>query len=694
MSILRQSTAVTIKLGPFLDDTTGKDAEDGLTLQKADVRLSKNGGDMAACATDQGVGDAGAAHDELGYYDIALGTADTDTCGRLKVMVHEAGALPVWLEYQVIEEPIYDALFAASAAGFDGDQRVNVGKWLSQAVTLSSNNKPDVNVDEWKDVPLATTNPLPNAVAGAASGLVIGSAANALAVDAAGKVAVPDTQKVDAHTARGRDIGDVGLGNTAHLLQAADTGATYVARAPAGTETLDTLAAAIGGIGSGTGAALNFAVDDDNSDGTVAGISLAAVGGETGTYALTLIDDTNAHVIASADVGGTQTITWAYGFSVGAGRSVSEIIWKGTLSGGTGANSDTFTFAAYNWGTSTWDSRLVIVNTTSAVQTLTIKLLAAHTGTGANEGKVALRITFAEADAGTLSTRFLLAEAQQSGSLIGYSNGAIWVNTNASNTNVVPYVDGTADNPVSTWAAALTLSGLLGMKRFELIDGSTITLTGNSDYYDIIGYGSTVALGGQSISGALFEGASITGNDSGTNAVPARFRNCSMGSCTLGIFRMNSCPLTGTITLAQAGTYILNQCLCSCSGGSNAIIDMGAAVGNTTCSVRFWAGTLEFQNLGASGSDLATVVGSGHVVLGATNVGGTLGLAGNLKLTNNSTGVTISQDARVAADTINAEVDTALNTAIPGGPTADSINERVATMDATIAILQGGLEDV
>lgn len=34
---------------------------------------------------------------------------------------------------------------------------------------------------------------------------------------------------------------------------------------------------------------------------------------------------------------------------------------------------------------------------------------------------------------------------------------------------------------------------------------------------------------------------------------------------------------------------------------------------------------------------------------------------------------------------VNAEVDTALNTAIPGGPTADSINERVATLDGLVA---------
>ena len=70
MTIVKQSTAITVKLGPFLDDTDGKTAEAALTLQKADVRLSKNGGDMAAATADQGAADAGAPYDELGYYDL------------------------------------------------------------------------------------------------------------------------------------------------------------------------------------------------------------------------------------------------------------------------------------------------------------------------------------------------------------------------------------------------------------------------------------------------------------------------------------------------------------------------------------------------------------------------------------------------------------------------------------------------
>jgi hypothetical protein len=42
---------------------------------------------------------------------------------------------------------------------------------------------------------------------------------------------------------------------------------------------------------------------------------------------------------------------------------------------------------------------------------------------------------------------------------------------------------------------------------------------------------------------------------------------------------------------------------------------------------------------------------------------------------------------------INAEVDTALNTAIPGTPTANSVNERVATMDDAYTATRGGYLD-
>lgn len=107
---LKHSTAVTVKLGPFLDDADGSTPETALRIQKADVRLSKNGGDYAAASADQGVSDAGAPHDEGGEYDISLDAAGTGTIGRLRVRISKTGALPVWENFMVVTASAYDAL--------------------------------------------------------------------------------------------------------------------------------------------------------------------------------------------------------------------------------------------------------------------------------------------------------------------------------------------------------------------------------------------------------------------------------------------------------------------------------------------------------------------------------------------------------------------------------------------------------
>jgi hypothetical protein len=148
---LKQSTAVDVLIGPFVDDTDGKTSETALTLSQADIKLSKNG---QALAQKSDV--TAAAHDSDGYYNCELDATDTNTVGQLVLIVHESGALPVRHEYHVIEEAIYDALYGASAAGFDANQRVNVGSWLSTAVTLSS-GAPDVNIQSTDDIDLSAT---------------------------------------------------------------------------------------------------------------------------------------------------------------------------------------------------------------------------------------------------------------------------------------------------------------------------------------------------------------------------------------------------------------------------------------------------------------------------------------------------------------------------------------------------------
>jgi len=109
MTLLKQSTAATIKLGPFVDSTDGVTPETALTISQADIRLSKNGGAFA-----QSNNIAGATHDENGWYGVPLDTTDTATLGRLQVAVYESGALPCFVEFMVVPANVYDSLVSGT----------------------------------------------------------------------------------------------------------------------------------------------------------------------------------------------------------------------------------------------------------------------------------------------------------------------------------------------------------------------------------------------------------------------------------------------------------------------------------------------------------------------------------------------------------------------------------------------------
>lgn len=126
--VLRQSDAVEIPLGPFVDATDGVTAETGLTISQADVRLKKctAAGDCAAWA--QVNESTSASHEENGWYEKDLNATDTDTVGILQIAVHESGALPVFMRCNVIETAIYDGIYAdattsipANAVAISGD---------------------------------------------------------------------------------------------------------------------------------------------------------------------------------------------------------------------------------------------------------------------------------------------------------------------------------------------------------------------------------------------------------------------------------------------------------------------------------------------------------------------------------------------------------------------------------------------
>lgn len=109
MRFLRQSTAVDLPIGPFLDSVDGNAVESGLTITQPDIRLKKNGGAWAQKNAAQTL-----SHEENGNYEVTLDATDTNTLGLLRLHVHESGALPVWEDFTVIPANVYDSLIGGS----------------------------------------------------------------------------------------------------------------------------------------------------------------------------------------------------------------------------------------------------------------------------------------------------------------------------------------------------------------------------------------------------------------------------------------------------------------------------------------------------------------------------------------------------------------------------------------------------
>jgi hypothetical protein len=104
--LLRQSTAKTIRIGPFLDKTDGVTEEVGLAA--TGTELSKDGGAYAA-------GPTLGTHDAEGWYPLALTAVHTDTLGELLVKVHDSAThLAVWKTCTVLPANVFDSLQAGT----------------------------------------------------------------------------------------------------------------------------------------------------------------------------------------------------------------------------------------------------------------------------------------------------------------------------------------------------------------------------------------------------------------------------------------------------------------------------------------------------------------------------------------------------------------------------------------------------
>lgn len=138
--LLKQSTAVVIQFGPFVDKTDGVTLETGLVsaLDHAStgIMLSKNGGTLAVRHATV----TASTYDAHGCYKVTLDTTDTATLGSLRVIYTDAATcVAVWQDFQVVPANVYDSLVGGSDT-----LQVDVAQFGNSNGTFSG-GRPEVN---------------------------------------------------------------------------------------------------------------------------------------------------------------------------------------------------------------------------------------------------------------------------------------------------------------------------------------------------------------------------------------------------------------------------------------------------------------------------------------------------------------------------------------------------------------------
>jgi len=320
---------------------------------------------------------------------------------------------------------------------------------------------------------------------------------------------------------------------------------------------------------------------------------------------------------------------------------------------------------AYNWGTTSWDQIGLFQGANSSTDVVgTFSLLVAHTGTGANIGKVDLR---GYQPSGLTSATLMLDQVFLSYAVVsqtvGYAQGRVWINTDAANTNTESYVDGVADNPVSTLTAAKTIADALGMKDFHVTPNSTITLAADINGYNMFGVGYTLNVGGYDVGDTHFIHSGQVNGTALAASGHVDFLDSIIQTMTVNESHFTNCSFAeNTVTLgAVASDVKIINCRSVVAGASTPTLDFGTSAGiDHNVTIADWQNGMQIANFNANVTvaDLLSISGTGQLIIAASCTGGTINLRGQWKITDNAGGaVTIVYDG-VAQDVIDIIADT------------------------------------
>jgi hypothetical protein len=126
---LRQSTQRVVRIGMAVAVGDGFTPVTTLSLSGADEAEALREG---TATLDISGATFAAVTGADGWYDLTLSTTATNTVGELVIVINDDSLiLPIHKTFEVIEEAVYDALFAASAAGYQ------VPIWSSAGATVN-----------------------------------------------------------------------------------------------------------------------------------------------------------------------------------------------------------------------------------------------------------------------------------------------------------------------------------------------------------------------------------------------------------------------------------------------------------------------------------------------------------------------------------------------------------------------------
>jgi len=221
-----------------------------------------------------------------------------------------------------------------------------------------------------------------------------------------------------------------------------------------------------------------------------------------------------------------------------------------------------------------------------------------------------------------------------------YEGGAVWYDDVNGTAGTVDFENGTVIVPSDEEASVTTLLASLGLTTVHCNPGSTYVLEATYANKVFIGDNWTLDLNGQSVVGCVFIGATVTGVMAGTGTTQ-QFINCLIGATSLikGTHLIGS-GLSGTLTVAEAGEFFIDNCHSAVAGAGSVTFDFGAALNSSNLNVRHHSGGWTVANMGAgTGTYNASFEGNGQIVWAAScSATSNASIRGNWKITDNASG--------------------------------------------------------